>query len=208
MGDLFSNSNGEPERIPLADAELLYFAHAFGSDEAKHYFDALRAQTQWREEEVVIWGKRHMQPRLIAWHGDPGTTYSYSGSVLKPLPWTDTLLALRNQVETLAGTSFNSVLLNLYRNERDNMGWHSDDEPELGPAPTIASVSLGETREFQLRHKKRKVLPIYRISLVNGSVLVMSGPTQRFWQHCLKRETARLGERINLTFRKITPATA
>lgn len=206
MGDLFSNANGEPEHIPLPDAELLYFESAMSRTEAADYFTVLRTQTQWREESVVIWGKRHMQPRLIAWHGDPGKTYSYSGSVLHPLPWTPVLLKLRTRVEELAGTTFNSVLLNLYRGERDNMGWHSDDEAELGPEPTIASVSLGETREFQLKHKSRKDLPISRISLSNGSVLIMAGPTQRNWQHCLKREAAKLGERINLTFRKIRHA--
>jgi alkylated DNA repair dioxygenase AlkB len=208
MGGLFSSTNGEPERIPLPDAELLYFGQALSAVEADGYFRFLRTQTQWREEEVMIWGKRHMQPRLIAWHGDPDATYSYSGSVLRPSPWTTVLLELRARVEELSHKTFNSVLLNLYRGERDNMGWHSDDEPELGPEPTIASLSLGETREFQLKHKIRKDLPLSRISLTNGSVLVMSGTTQRYWQHCLKRETAKLGERINLTFRRISPETA
>lgn len=203
MVDLFSSASGEPERIALPDADLLYFDHALSPTEAMTFFNELRAQTRWRKEQIVVWGKRHIQPRLVAWHGDPGTTYSYSGSVLHPLAWTPTLLKLRTHVERLSGASFNSVLLNLYRSERDNMGWHSDDEPELGPQPTIASVSLGETREFQLKHKTRKDLPVSRISLVNGSVLIMAGPTQRNWQHCLKRETARLGERINLTFRNI-----
>lgn len=207
MGDLFSSVSGEPERIPLPDADLLYFEHALSRNEAATYFNELRAQTQWREEEVVVWGKRHKQPRLVAWHGDPGTTYSYSGSVLRPLPWTPTLSKLRGRVEELANASFNSVLLNFYRDERDSMGWHSDDEPELGRQPTIASVSLGQTREFQLKHKTRKDLPISRISLVDGSIIIMSGPTQSNWQHCLKRETTKLGERINLTFRKINPRT-
>ena len=203
MGDLFSKSEGGSEKIPLPDSDLLYFADALSTREAKQYFDELLTQVQWREEEVTIWGRRYKQPRLVAWYGDPGTTYSYSGSVLNPLPWTPLLLTLRSRVEQLANTSFNSVLLNLYRTERDNMGWHSDDEPELGPQPVIASVSLGETREFQLKHKKRKDLPIARISLSDGSVLVMSGPTQASWKHCLKRETEKLGRRINLTFRQI-----
>lgn len=206
MHDLFSNPHEALERIPLPDSELLFSASALGREEARKYFDALRSETVWREEEVVIWGKRHLQPRLVAWHGDPGTTYRYSGSVLQPCPWTPTLLALRNRVAEMAGASFNSVLLNLYRNEHDNMGWHSDDEPELGAEPTIASISLGEAREFRLKHRTRKDLPLSCMNLTDGSVLIMSGPTQRHWRHCLKRETATLGERINLTFREIRTA--
>jgi len=201
---LFSSAVGEPERIPLPDADLVYFANALSGDAAR-CFRELRSNTPWREEKVFVWGKRHVQPRLVAWHGDPGADYRYSGSFLRPAPWTPTLLKLRDEVETLAGTRFNSVLLNLYRNERDCVGWHSDDEPELGPEPIIASISFGETREFQLRHRSRKDLPVFRLPLTDGSVLIMAGPTQRNWQHSVKRETAKLGERINLTFRSIRP---
>ena len=144
-----------------------------------------------------------MQPRLVAWYGDTDAVYAYSGNSMQPQPWIAPLLELRRQVESLAGSSFNSVLLNLYRNERDAVGWHSDDEPELGRNPVIASVSFGAPREYQLRHRRRKELPVEKMLLVSGSVLIMSGPTQHQWKHRIKRETRPCGERINLTFRRI-----
>jgi alkylated DNA repair dioxygenase AlkB len=199
---LFGGAAGEPERIPLPDADLVYFANALSVDAAACFRD-LRTNTHWREEKVFVWGRSCVQPRLVAWHGDPGTDYGYSGIHLRPSPWTPTLTRLRDEVEKLAGAKFNSVLLNLYRNERDCMGWHSDDEPELGPEPIIASISFGETREFRLRHRSRKELPVVRMPLTDGSVLIMAGPTQRNWQHSVKRGTVERGERINLTFRSI-----
>ena len=203
MPTLFSHLIEPPARINLPDADLLYIEDGLSPQDADAFYSALLVETNWREEEVMVWGKRHKQPRLVAWHGDPGATYTYSGSRMIPVPWTPTLLDLRSRVESVAQSSFNSVLLNLYRDERDSMGWHSDNEPELGPNPVIASVSLGESREFQLRHKRRKELPTAKLKLAHGSILVMRGTTQMFWEHCLKRESTKHSKRVNLTFRTI-----
>jgi alkylated DNA repair dioxygenase AlkB len=141
-------------------------------------------------------------PRLSAWYGDPGAIYSYSGLRLEPLPWTPVLLEIRQVVTDLAETPFNSVLLNLYRDGQDSMGWHSDAEPELGRNPVIASVSLGAVRRFVLRHKKRKEQHI-ALELESGSVLVMGGALQHYWRHALPKIRQAVGPRINLTFRLI-----
>ena len=156
-------------------------------------------ETPWRAESVVVYGKRHLQPRLTAWYGD--ASYTYSGLRLEPLPWTDLLLAIRAAVESACGRRFNSVLLNRYRNGRDSMGMHSDDEPELGPEPAIASLSFGSTRGFILRHKRNK--QTIKLDLNDGSLLLMSGPLQRNWLHGINKSARPLGERVNLTFRYI-----
>ncbi|MCW5624138.1 MAG: alpha-ketoglutarate-dependent dioxygenase AlkB [Burkholderiales bacterium] len=163
----------------------------------------LIVDTPWRHESVTIWGKRHLQPRLIAWYGDPGRHYSYSGISLDPLPWTPTLTELRLLVERLAGEVFNSVLLNYYRDHRDSMGFHSDDERELGPMPIIASLSFGATRTFVLKHKTRRDLKTVRFDLPSGSLIVMKGKTQEFWRHGIDKQTQPCGPRVNLTFRRI-----
>ncbi len=162
----------------------------------------LIAATPWKAEEIVIWGKRHLQPRLTAWYGDPGRSYTYSGISMEPLPWTTRLTQLRQFVERTCDESFNSVLLNLYRNERDSMGLHSDDEPELGPRPVIASLSLGEARVLVFKHK-RLALPTVSIPLESGCLLLMKGDTQRYWKHGIAKSTRQLGTRVNLTFRQI-----
>ncbi|WP_425477356.1 alpha-ketoglutarate-dependent dioxygenase AlkB family protein [Lysobacter capsici] len=171
---------------------------------AELYFRQLMQTTPWREEEVVVWGRRHLQPRLVAWFGDAHASYSYSGSTLTPNPWMPLLEELKQLVELRARAEFNSVLLNLYRNESDRMGWHSDDEPELGKEPVIASISLGAPRVFQMRHKSRKELGIRSYELTSGSLLVMRGETQRHWLHSIRKESKPIGPRINLTFRKIS----
>jgi len=166
-------------------------------------FRDLLADTPWRQESVTVWGKRHLQPRLVCWYGDPGKSYTYSGIRLEPLPWTTALNAIRRHVESAAETQFNSVLLNLYRDENDSMGFHSDDEAELGLDPIIASVSLGSTRSLVFKSKHDKTLRPRRIPLAHGSLLLMSGKTQENWNHGIPRESGRLGPRVNLTFRRI-----
>ncbi len=157
----------------------------------------------WRSESIVVWGKRYPQPRLIAWYGDAGKRYTYSHTALEPLPWTDLLLALKCAVEHAARWTFNSVLLNYYRDGRDGMGMHSDDEPELGPAPTIASLSFGATRTFVLRHKRRKDLEPIRLPVESASLLLMTGGTQDNWKHGIVKTRRDCGPRVNLTFRRI-----
>ncbi|WP_328700939.1 alpha-ketoglutarate-dependent dioxygenase AlkB family protein [Aquariibacter albus] len=159
--------------------------------------------TPWRSEHITVWGKKHLQPRLVAWYGDEGRNYTYSGISMNPLPWTTTLLELRALVESTCDERFNSVLLNYYRDGRDSMGFHSDDEPELGPRPTIASLSLGESRIFAFKHKQRSDAPTVNIELASGSLLLMKGDTQRNWKHGIAKSSRPLGPRVNLTFRRI-----
>ncbi|MEN3278665.1 MAG: hypothetical protein V7631_4455 [Massilia sp.] len=159
----------------------------------------LLAQTPWRAETVVVFGKRHLQPRLTAWYGE--ASYTYSGLRLEPLPWTPLLGELRAAVEAACGARFNSVLLNLYRNGRDSMGMHSDDEPELGPEPLIASLSYGTARTFILRHKRNK--QTLRLPLGDGTLLLMAGTLQQNWLHGINKSARALGARLNLTFRYI-----
>ena len=148
-----------------------------------------------------MYGKKTNFPRLTAWYGDDDKSYSFSGITLQPLPWTNEIIDIKSKIEPIAKRKFNSVLLNLYRNGNDSISWHTDAEKELGINPIIASVNLGATRMFQLRHiqTKRKI----EIELTHGSFLLMQGELQHFWQHQVPKTTKIVGERINLTFRVI-----
>lgn len=185
--------------IPLDDGELAWLAQLVLPWPNAEVMARLMEETAWREETIVVYGKRHLQPRLSAWYGD--AAYAYSGLRLEPAPWTPLLQTLRSAVEDATGHRFNSVLLNLYRNERDSMGMHSDDEPELGPEPAIASLSFGTKRTFILKHKHTK--RTVRVDLGDGNLLLMSGKTQTNWLHGINKMTRDAEPRINLTFRKI-----
>jgi alkylated DNA repair dioxygenase AlkB len=191
--------------FPIPDGEVRYFAGAFDPHEADALFRDLRAGIDWRQEDIVMFGQRRRVPRLVAWHGDAGAIYRYSGVSHEPGPWTPTLRRIQRRVEALTQRRFNAVLLNLYRDGRDGMGWHADDEPELGPDPAIASVSLGATRRFCMRHRKRKG-QVLAIELEHGSLLSMQGSTQHHWVHALPKTARPVGERINLTFRQVRQA--
>jgi alkylated DNA repair dioxygenase AlkB len=157
-----------------------------------------------RQETIVLFGRTVAMPRLTSWHGDPGCSYAYSGRVFQPAPWTPELAILRDRLAAREGCAFNSVLVNHYRDGRDSMGEHADDEPELGPWADdvrIASVSLGAERRFVLRHRRTR--RVYAFHLGEGSVLVMGGTTQRHFRHHLPRTPAPVGPRVNLTFRVI-----
>jgi alkylated DNA repair dioxygenase AlkB len=188
--------------LALVDGEARLWPAALAADEASRLYDVLRDGIGWQQEEVLIFGQRRRVPRLVAWHGDPGARYRYSGTDHDPEPWTPELERLRARVYELSGVEFNAVLLNYYRDGRDGMGWHADDEPELGRNPAIASVSLGAPRRFCLRHRRRKDLKL-DLELPHGSLLVMSGPTQHHWLHALPKTRRPVGERINLTFRRV-----
>ncbi len=171
-------------------------------DTADRWFAALIDEVPWRQDHIVIAGRRHRVPRLQAWIADAGVRYTYSNIALSPMPWTPTLRETRALVEGAASTPFNSVLVNRYRNGADSVAWHADDEPELGPAPIIGSLSLGATRTLQLRrcadpHDRRAVV------LHGGDVAVMRPPTQQGWHHRVPKTTVPVGERINLTFRTV-----
>jgi alkylated DNA repair dioxygenase AlkB len=153
----------------------------------------------------MMFGREVTAPRLTAWFGDPHASYVYSGVRHDPVPWTPTLADLRARVERATEHAFNSVLLNFYRDGEDSVSWHSDDEPELGAQPVIASLSLGATRVFQLKHKRRADLARVDIELSHGSLLLMSGNCQSHWKHQIpkRRGRTRPGPRINLTFRRV-----
>ncbi len=199
--ELFDTDRFEPIALPDADVALLRQLDLRGESAA--LLDELISTIPWRQEAITLWGKRMLQPRLVAWHGDPGLAYTYSGLRLEPEAWTSTLQHLKSVVEDAVGTAFNSVLLNYYRDRNDSMGLHSDDEPELGDNPVIASLSLGAERVFVLKHKSRRDLRAVKLPLPPESLLVMKGPTQAHWKHGLQKERRACGPRVNLTFRVI-----
>ncbi len=185
------------------DADVTYLPEQFDADESAGLFAALRDETPWRQESVFVYGRRLQQPRLIAWYGDPGAVYAYSGLTLEPLAWTRPMQDIKARAEQLAQASFNSALLNYYRDGEDSMGWHADDEAELGGAPVIASVSFGATRTFRMKHKRRRDVDPVAVELESGSVLVMRPPTQAHWLHAVPKRRRVADGRINITFRHI-----
>lgn len=165
--------------------------------------EKLLRETAWRQEKIQVWGKAHAQPRLVAWHGDSGTAYGYSGITLQASDWSTTLRRIKKEIESATGYRFNSVLLNLYRDQHDHVSWHSDDEPELGQNPVIASLSLGATRTFKLKYKSSAAQKVLSFELGSGSLLLMAGATQHHWKHCIARQSRASAARINLTFRQV-----
>lgn len=192
--------------VLIKDFGLVDFYPNFltSTTEERHFFDALLEQTDWEERTIRIFGKRVLQPRLVAWYGDPAATYTYSGEKFEPLPWFQELTDLKNRVESLTKESFNSALLNLYRDGNDSMGAHRDNEPELGRNPMIASVSLGQTRRIIFRQVANRK-HIVQKDLNGGSLLVMRGETQNAWKHEIPKQRSIEAPRINITFRKILP---
>jgi len=190
------------EHLPMPDADVTFYRDFYSPDESERLFHDLSENIQWKQESARFGGKAVPLPRLTAWYGDAGKSYSYSGITVHPLPWTDTLLDIKARVEGVANVTFNSVLLNFYRGERDSVAWHSDDEPELGTNPVIASVSFGATRKFQFKHKTNPDLRL-SVDLIPGSLLLMAGGTQHHWKHQIPKTTKPVGARINLTFRAI-----
>ncbi|MDD0853476.1 alpha-ketoglutarate-dependent dioxygenase AlkB [Halobacteriovorax sp. GB3] len=197
MIDLFLS---EDYKIVLdRDGEVRYYPHFLEDD----YFDLLNSQIEWRQDQITLYGKTHDVPRLQAWYGDEGVEYGYSNIPLSPKPWTKSLLEIKSLVEQKTGHHFNGCLCNLYRTGRDYASWHSDDEPELGRNPVIASVSLGDTRKFVLKHKTNKGIEKVEIELEDKSLLLMLGSLQHHWKHQLNKTQKAVGPRINLTFRKV-----
>ena len=194
--DLFS-ANDTLTPIPIDDGEL-YFIERLQVPPGD-ILARLIAETDWRAESITLWGKQHLQPRLTAWYGE--ARYHYSGMTLEPQPFTPLQLLLKREVERVSGRRFNSVLLNYYRDQNDSMGFHSDDEKELGPQPAIASLSFGAPRTFILKHKR---LPqTLKLALGDGSLLLMAGATQANWRHGINKQRGACGPRVNLTFRNI-----
>lgn len=197
---------GAPQRLPLADADVHYAPCWLAGHEADALLDRLLDEIPWERHRLRMFGREVDAPRLSCWIGDPGATYVYSRSRFEPHPWTPSLFSLRERVEQACQAQFNSVLANLYRNGDDSMGWHSDDEPELGAQPVIASVSLGAERRFRFRRREprgARATPSSGLVLAHGSLLCMTGNTQRYYQHDLPKSAEVVGPRINLTFRLI-----
>lgn len=190
------------QNILPKDGEVYFHPHFFPVDQSAKYFHLLNETISWKQEPIWMFGKQVMQPRLTAWYGDPEKSYRYSGITMHPSPWTPALMEIKSQLEALSGIPFNSALLNLYRHEQDSMGWHRDNETELGLNPVIGSVSFGSSRMFHLRHHRDKKCKVH-IELTDGSVLLMRGATQHHWEHALPKRTKPLQSRINITFRRI-----
>lgn len=189
----------DEERLELADGGvLLFYPHFLPTAEADALFAVLRERTAWAQE-IGAFGRPF--PRLTAYHADDGVSYRYSGVEHAAVPWPDYLVPVRRRVEAAAGTTFNSLLLNYYRDGRDSIGYHADDEAELGVDPVIPSLSLGATRRFLLRHNRTKERLEFDLS--HGSLLVMAGTVQHHYRHAVPKTTRPVGERINLTFRTI-----
>ena len=199
MFDLFS----EKRTILEQDGKVEILENLFEVSKSDHLLSALIDEINWKQEHITLFSKTHPVPRLQAWYADPGYNYAYSNIDLEVNPWSDTLLEIKKTVETQTNQSFNSVLINYYRDGSDYAAWHSDDEKELGKNPTIASLSLGAKRMFHLKHKSNKGIEIFKFELPHNSLLIMSGTLQHHWKHQLAKTSKPVLERINLTFRTI-----
>lgn len=191
----------EQANIAACDGELYYFPRFYALDKANAYFEKLERSLAWQQEELFIYGRWIKVPRLTAWYGDAEARYRYSGVEHLPIPWTMELKAIKTDMEITCGQTFNSVLANLYRDGRDSMGYHADDEKELGVNPVIASLSFGETRLLRFRHTQRG--DKLEIELAHGDLLIMAGQLQHHWRHELPKTRKPKQARINLTFRRI-----
>ena len=191
--------NNEQNLLPI-EGDAVFYPHFFSKVLSDQYFELLKNEVNWKQEPIKMFGKLIMQPRLTAWYGDVDKSYSYSGITMNPQHWTPTLLAIKQSIETVSKVNFTSALLNFYRDGRDSMGWHRDNEKELGINPVIGSVSFGCTRNFQLRNYKQKKI-VTSIALNHGSYLLMKGTTQHNWEHQIPKTTKILDGRINITFR-------
>jgi alkylated DNA repair dioxygenase AlkB len=191
-----------PQTFDLPDADVRYASQWLARDAADALFVALRDGVAWERHRIRLFGREVEAPRLSSWIGDPDAVYTYSRTRYAPRPWPETVYAIRERLRGECGADFNGVLANLYRDGDDSMGWHADDEPELGTRPLIASLSLGATRRFAIRHRNNAV-PRLDIELAHGSLLLMDGATQSHYFHALPKTARAVGARINLTFRRL-----
>lgn len=192
--------------VMLDTADVEFIPAWISLQEADALFSCLLERLVLKQESIVIAGRTVLQPRLMLWMGDPDATYRYSGRSFVPVAWDERVIELRSRVERAARGRFNSVLINLYRNGQDSMGYHADDEPELGPKPTIASFSLGATRRFLLKPRRRRSGFPREFALTHRSLLIMRGTTQENFVHGVPKEPKVSGPRLNLTFRYVSRA--
>lgn len=191
-------------RITLPNGEMDFYPQFFSVQESNAYLQTLTDKLAWKQESLKLYGKEIPFPRLMAWYGNVGTAYRFSGNTFIPDPMTPELSAIKDRISSFSERTFNSVLANLYRNGNDAMGWHADDEPELGTNPVIASVNFGAARKFRLRYKSDH-RQTYEVVLTHGSLLIMKGTLQEYWEHHIPKTKKPLSERINLTYRHIIP---
>ena len=196
---LFSN---EIEEIKLPNAHLIYVSNFYKTDEANRIFNHLKEKTLWQEDDITVFGKTYKQPRLTAFYSENNKSYGYSGLQLKTEQFTPLLNDIKLKIQQEFSESFNSVLLNLYRDGNDSNGWHADNEKELGINPVIASISLGAERPFHFKHKIFKEQR-HKLLLRHGSLLIMKGEMQHYWLHQIAKTKKQISERINLTYRHI-----
>jgi alkylated DNA repair dioxygenase AlkB len=200
-----SDNHGSLQHFVLPQAELLFWPKWLSPEQADRCYQQLALQLNWQQPAIKIFGKAVLIPRQQVWMGDPHCSYKYSGVLFEPEPWHPLVWQLTDQVNQLCQTRFNSVLLNWYADGQQHMGWHSDDEPELGNNPQIASLSLGQQRFFDLKHKNLGTQ--LKLGLGHGSLLLMAGQCQQYWQHRVPKMAAATEGRINLTFREIKQKT-
>ncbi|MCH2176572.1 MAG: alpha-ketoglutarate-dependent dioxygenase AlkB [Lentisphaeria bacterium] len=193
---------GFNEHFERPNADIYYYPNFLNIEQADFIFNHCVDELEWSQRYIKMFGKELPNPRLESWYGDPGAHYIYSGLKFDALPWTKALKKLKTSIEEKANHRFNSVLCNLYRSGNDSMGWHADDEPELGKNPVIASLTLGQERSFHLKHNNLKEQQL-KLNLSHGSLLIMAGETQHFWKHQIPKSKRKLLPRVNLTFRKV-----
>jgi len=188
--------------LNLKNAEVFYYPNYFTTNESMSLFQILTTETLWQQDDIKVFGKTYKQPRLTSLYGSNKRPYSYSNITMYPNEFTSTLLKIKSKIEDTTNEIFTTCLLNQYRDGRDSNGWHADNEKELGQNPVIASVSLGASRMFHLKHRYDKSHKC-KLLLESGSLLLMKGTTQHFWLHQVPKTKKQLGSRINLTFRYI-----
>jgi alkylated DNA repair dioxygenase AlkB len=201
--DLFSSNETKQIDFNLPDADVTLFENLFDKADSNRLFNSLINNIQWQQDQIKFYGKMLDLPRLTAWYGENDKPYTYSGIPMNPHPWNADLLYIKSKIEERAQVEFSSCLLNYYRNGKDSVSWHQDNEKELGQNPVIGSVSFGETRPFQLKHIEKEELEKIDIPLTHGSFLLMKGTTQHYWKHQIPKTTRDIKARINLTFRII-----
>ncbi|GAA4957252.1 alpha-ketoglutarate-dependent dioxygenase AlkB family protein [Algibacter aquimarinus] len=195
---LFSN----PINLEMKDGNVVYYPNFFNKNQADIFFENLLQSINWQQDNITVFGKTYLQPRLTAFYADNSKNYKYSNITMKPHHFSGDLLKIKTNIETKLDIKFTSCLANLYRDGNDSNGWHADDEKELGINPIIASISFGEKRVFHFKHRYNKELK-KKLVLDPGSLLLMKGATQENWLHQIPKTKKQIGERINLTFRII-----
>jgi alkylated DNA repair dioxygenase AlkB len=196
-------SHSEDMLQHLPNADISHVPNFLSPKECETLYRTFLSQSNWHQDQITLFGKTHEVPRLTAFYGEKEATYTYSRIEMQAHSWFDELLQLKQKVDVECESKFTSCLLNLYKSGKDSNGWHQDNEKELGVNPEIASVSLGGTRLFKLKHITRKNLQTITIPLEAGSLLLMKGETQHYWKHCIPKTKKPVSPRINLTFRKI-----